>query len=393
MASQILRRIVQGALPSEIIRRVNAVIDMLNGNQPGRINLDGDDGAKLNPIGGASISTGNHALRVRAASGEHVLVRNAANSADLLEVDDTSGVSTANLSVGGNLTFVGTSRRILADLSNATAASKLLVQSSTVNGTTDFGVIPNGTSVISSFSAFNNATPASATVQAMLRVNASAVQIRSESPGGSYQPIEFILNTARQAGLSTAGVFDAAALVAGTTARIGTEVLYAAGNALLSNASYLNGRNAAGSAVVNLLRINGSDVIESGQTGTRHNLLGTVVAPDIDPPTVNGQVTQRAVAAAWAYFTVAGGAVTLRDSYNVTSVTYNAAGDYTVTWDRDFSSAYYACLPSVEDNGAVLLAPKVNSQAAGSADIWVYNVAAAKTDPDAVSVVCFGTLS
>lgn len=375
MASQILRRIVASAGLDEVIRRVNAVIDALNGNRPGRVNLDGDDGAELNPIGGASISTGNHALRVRAASGEHVLVRNAANSADLLEVDDTSGVTTGALSVGGNLTFTGTSRRILADLSNATVTNRLLFQSSTVNGATVLSGIPNGTSAISGLFFYNNSTPSSATLEAMVRATSTAMQIRAESPAASYLPIQFFTSAVVAMTLETNGIL---------TESYGVR---------LANTIYLLGRNAAGSADVNLIRLNSSDIIESGQTGTRHNLLGTVVAPAIDPPTVNGQVTQRAVAAAWAHFTVSGGAVTLRDSYNVTSVTYNAAGDYTVTWDRDFSSAYYACLPSVEDNGAVLLAPKVNSQAAGSADIWVYNVAAAKTDPDAISVIAFGTLS
>jgi len=396
MASQILRRIVASAGLDEVIRRVNAVIDALNGNRPGRVNLDGDDGAELNPIGGASISTGNHALRVRAASGEHVLVRNAANSADLLEVDDTSGVTTGALSVGGNLTFTGTSRRILADLSNATVTNRLLFQTSTGNSASLVGAIPSGTGTQAGWYVYNNATPASASVEGVFRANATNLMIRADSPSGVYQPITFVVNNTLSAQLQTAGTFSALGLVASATynqALIGTERLYVEGNALLSNTSYLNGRNVAGTGVVNLLRINGSDIVESGQTGTRHNLLGTVVAPSIDPPTVNGQVAAGAVAASWAHFTVSGGAVTLRDSYNVTSVTYNAAGDYTVAWDRDFSTAYYAAVVTVVDNGGVLLAPKVNSQAAGSADLWVYNATATKTDPDAISVACFGQLS
>ena len=188
-------------------------------------------------------------------------------------------------------------------------------------------------------------------------------------------------------------MFYAQNLIAGATALIGTEKLYVARQRAAlecvvperAERGQQRRREPAPPELVGHHR--------DGQTGTRHNLLGTVVAPTIDPPTVNGQVTAGAVAAAWAHFTVSGGAVTLRDSYNVAGVTYNAAGDFTVAWDRDFSSAYYSVAVTVEDNGAALLAPKVNSQAAGSADIWVYNVAAAKTDPDAVSVVCFGTLS
>ena len=371
MASQILRRIVQGAGLDEIIRRFNAVIDMLNGNQPGRINLDGDDGAKLNPIGGASISTGNHALRVRAASGEHVLVRNAANSADLLEVDDTSGVTTGNLSVGGNLTIVGTARRLKADLSNATISNRLLAQSSTTNGESRLGIIPNGTATKAGWAAYSSATPDNSHyVELLANATDNTIDLITSKAGtGTTRDVRLVVDST-----------VVAKLVAATLAL------------RLENTRWLAGYS-TGAAEVPLIRLNGSDIIETGQTGTRHNLLGTVVAPDIDPPTVNGQVTQRAVASAWAYFTVSGGAVTLRDSYNVSGVTYNAAGDFTVAWDRDFSSAYYATVVTVEDNGAVLLAPKVNSQAAGSADLWVYNATATKTDPDAISVACFGQLS
>ena len=302
----------------------------------------------------------------------------------------TGATTLADLTVGGNVTVTGTGRTIKADWSNGTIANRVTFETSTATASTLMQMRPSNGGTAAGWNIYNTNGLTGQRLQ--LAITSTTGILAVESTGGGALPLGFYTNGSLQAQLSTAGVFYAQNLIAGATALIGTEKLYVAGNALLSNTSYLNGLNAGGTAV-NLLRINGSDIIESGQTGTRHNLLGTVVAPDIDPPTVNGQVTQRAVAAAWAYFTVAGGAVTLRDSYNVTSVTYNAAGDYTVTWDRDFSSAYYACLPSVEDNGAVLLAPKVNSQAAGSADIWVYNVAAAKTDPDAVSVVCFGTLS
>lgn len=39
---------------------------------------------------------------------------------------------------------------------------------------------------------------------------------------------------------------------------------------------------------------------------------------------------QRQAASAWVTFGVVGGVLTIRDSFNVTSVTRNAAGDYTV---------------------------------------------------------------
>lgn len=396
MASQVLRRIVQGAGLDEVIRRVNAALDMLNGNSPGRIKLRGDDGEARNPIGGASVSSGNYALDVKAASGFHGQFTHSTGSPIILAIADSgnvtaSAINSGDVGITGNLTIVGVGRLIKGDFSNGTIANRVTFETSTATASTLMQMRPSSGGVAAGWNIYN--TNALTGQRLQLAITATHGILAVESTGGGALPLNLYTNGTLQAQLSTAGVFYAQNLIAGATALIGTEKLYVAGNALLSNASYLNGRNAANSADVNLLRLNSSDIIETGQTGTRHNLLGTVVAPTIDPPTVNGQVTAGAVAAAWAHFTVSGGAVTLRDSYNVAGVTYNAAGDFTVAWDRDFSSAYYSVAVTVEDNGAALLAPKVNSQAAGSADIWVYNVAAAKTDPDAVSVVCFGTLS
>lgn len=44
---------------------------------------------------------------------------------------------------------------------------------------------------------------------------------------------------------------------------------------------------------------------------------------------------------AWVQFTVTGGTITINASYNVTSVTRNGAGDYTVNFTVSFSSANY----------------------------------------------------
>lgn len=59
----------------------------------------------------------------------------------------------------GNLTFATTGQRIAGDLSNATASSRLLFQSSTTDGNTRLGLIPNGTATISQVDLFNAADP------------------------------------------------------------------------------------------------------------------------------------------------------------------------------------------------------------------------------------------
>ena len=42
------------------------------------------------------------------------------------------------------------------------------------------------------------------------------------------------------------------------------------------------------------------------------------------------------------HVTVAGGAPTVQDSYNVAGLVDNGVGDFTITWDIDFANNYYA---------------------------------------------------
>lgn len=214
-----------------------------------------------------------------------------------------------------------------------------------------------------------------------------------------------------------AGLASAGKGVFGATAMAGTEELRVVGQTRLEGDTTVTtgtvtvsagnidvqggtaGEIRVGKVIVGAASLSGTEELRVvGQTRLEGDVAvtaGALTVPATDPPTANTEVTAGSVAKAWAHFTVSGGAITFRDSYNVDTAasTYNAAGDYSIVWDRNFASAYYAVVVTVEDNGGVLLAPKVNGQIAGSADIWVYNATATKTNPDAVSVVCFGTLS
>ena len=150
-------------------------------------------------------------------------------------------------------------------------------------------------------------------------------------------------------------------------------------------------RNAANSADINLIGLVATDVIQTGQSGTRHNLLGTVVAPGIDPPTVNGQVTAESQASGWIQCTIAAGVLTVNQSYNATA-SRAGAGAYTITWDRDFAAATYCVVASVVD-AATLLIPRFTSTLAGSCTLGVYTTGGVLTDPASFSVAAFGTLS
>jgi hypothetical protein len=64
-------------------------------------------------------------------------------------------------------------------------------------------------------------------------------------------------------------------------------------------------------------------------------MAGTIVANTINTDTVGAVFTtnnaMNGIAKAWAYFTVSGTTVTIQNSFNVSSITRNGTGDYTVT--------------------------------------------------------------
>ena len=376
MASQILRRIVDGAVPAEIIRRANAVIDMLNGNRPGRIKLHGDDGTEANPIGGASVSSGNYALDVKAASGLHGQFTHSTGSPIILAIADSgnvtaSAINSGDVGVTGNLTFVGSVRRLKADLSNATISNRLLAQSSTTNGESRLGIIPNGTATKAGWAAYSSATPDNSHyVELLANATDNTIDLITSKAGtGTTRDVRLVVDTT-----------VVAKIVAGTLAL------------RLENTRWLAGYS-TGSAEVNLLRLNGSNVIESGQTGTQHNLLGTVVAPLIDPPTVDGQVTNKSVCKAFYSGYVSGSSINDGAKYNFTSATYNAAGDYSIAWNRDFKNAFYTAVVTVE-HGSARTAQINYSKSSGGLDVHIYNPATGlKADCDAFHVVAFGPLS
>jgi len=74
-------------------------------------------------------------------------------------------------------------------------------------------------------------------------------------------------------------------------------------------------------------------------------------------------------------------------SYNVTSVTDNATGDFTVNWDTDFSSANYAV---VAVGGSSSFFGSVHARAAGTTNVTVSSDAGTKTDQAFDAVIAFG---
>jgi len=104
-----------------------------------------------------------------------------------------------------NLTFTGTGGRITGDFSNATVVNRVLFQTSTINGNTSLGVLPNGTSTTASFTLFNNSDPTNASF-AGISANSTDFRILADKLGtGSYLPMVFYTKNAERLRIDTAG--------------------------------------------------------------------------------------------------------------------------------------------------------------------------------------------
>jgi len=99
-------------------------------------------------------------------------------------------ITPSSVSTAGNLTFTGTSNLISGDFSNATAANRVYVQTSTTNGATNVGFKPNGTGVTTAISLENNSTIANNALLAT-RINSTKAQVLSMIRGsGTTLPLE-----------------------------------------------------------------------------------------------------------------------------------------------------------------------------------------------------------
>lgn len=81
------------------------------------------------------------------------------------------------------------------------------------------------------------------------------------------------------------------------------------------------------------------------------------------------------------------GTVAISAGYNVTSITDNGTGNYSINWADDFSSADYAIVGS-QSGGARIV--RVDNNTAGISDLLVYTNLGAFQDADYVYIVGFG---
>jgi len=126
--------------------------DYVIGNQSGagfRSDINIALSAIVSQNSGATAPSTTYAYQLYAnTTSGNMQIRNAANSAwiDLFELD------------GGGIFLTGAAK-IKGDFTNATLASRAYFQSSTTNGLTSVGALPNGTSTTAGFLVHNNSTP------------------------------------------------------------------------------------------------------------------------------------------------------------------------------------------------------------------------------------------
>jgi hypothetical protein len=107
--------------------------------------------------------------------------------------------------VAGDLTLSGVGYNFSGDFSNATIASRNAFKSSTTNGNTVVGALPNGSATGSAWQAYNAANPTNAGL-ASVEASTSAVTFASSIRGsGTYVPMILSTGGSTQVTLSTAG--------------------------------------------------------------------------------------------------------------------------------------------------------------------------------------------
>ena len=159
----------------------------------------------------------------------------------ILEVRTGTGAGTTAITVGTNqsVNFSGTAQRITGDFSNATLANRVMFQTSTANGTTSLGVMPNGTANFCAINFFNSGTDIANAGTAQISVSATEARFLTGITGtGTLLPMTFFTGGSETARFSATA--KTLILSGGDTTANGTGITFPATQSASSNANTLD---------------------------------------------------------------------------------------------------------------------------------------------------------
>lgn len=134
-------------------------------------------------------------------------VSTAAQTALNLKADAASPTTTGTFTHSGDVVLSGSGKRITGDFSNATVANRVMFQTSTTNGNTQLGLIPNGTATFTEFYAQSGGDPANTTLARLGAVAGSEARLSADKTGAaSYIPMTFYVGGSERMRIGTGGV-------------------------------------------------------------------------------------------------------------------------------------------------------------------------------------------
>lgn len=105
----------------------------------------------------------------------------------------------------GSLNILNTGARITGDFSNATLANRVMFQTSTSNSASVVSVLPNGSSAISGFSAYNNSSPLNAGLGSFAAYSTDIRIASSTSGAGTALPMTLYTGGSERVRIDTSG--------------------------------------------------------------------------------------------------------------------------------------------------------------------------------------------
>lgn len=176
--------------------------------------------ANQNAGGFGVISLGNGSAAsptVRWASGDGIFSTGAGNVSITAASTSIVSVASTGINIVGNQTFTGNSRKIIADMDNATVNNRLAFQTSTVNGTTSVEAIPNGSGASGQFAVWGGSDRTNQSVGTFSCAGGGTVNLGSLATGsGTILPLVVLVGSERARFLTTGGM-TISAPTSGTT--------------------------------------------------------------------------------------------------------------------------------------------------------------------------------